>query len=455
MSIRCALCPGVNKCLPPSGSERADILGIGEAPGVDENKKGFVFAGKTGQELTQQYMPLAGLQRSNILLTNAISCLPTAAKGKLDPNSKKDQALLACCANTNLYPLIERGRWRALLPLGRFACDAVLPDFDLEMGHGIPLPTPFGVDAFPQYHPALGIHEPKKMSYIRRDWHRLKLWLRGQLPQLEDPYPEPWYQEIEDVATLRAVVDPRYDAAFDTESTRYSGPFCLTLSQEPGTGFLIRASRVDLLAELQRLLSDWQGRLIFHNWLYDAPITGAMALCFPHSRLIDTMARVFHLGNLPQGLKALAWRELGMAMQDFEDVVLPYSRAKVLAYYGIAQTYEWGKPEPSLEMDPKTKLWKRKQPHSMNTKLKTFHTNLRKNPEKDVFAAWDNWEAEHPMLEEKLGRYPGMCISHVPFDKAMHYACRDADATLRLWQLLKRIERQVRKSTQEKWRDAA
>ena len=28
------------------------------------------------------------------------------------------------------------------------------------------------------------------------------------------------------------------------------------------------------------------------------------------------MARVYHLGNLPQGLKALAFRELGMVMQE-------------------------------------------------------------------------------------------------------------------------------------------
>jgi uracil-DNA glycosylase family 4 len=176
------------------GRENAEILGIGEAPGKDENNvkrnpSGAVFVGKTGQELTQQYLPLAGLQRGDIGLVNTIACMPISSGGKLDPNSKKDLALLDCCANTNLYPLIERGRWRALLPMGRFACDAILPDFDLELGHGLPISTPWGIAAFPQYHPALGIHEPKKMSYIRRDWHRLKLWLRGQLPLTIDPYP--------------------------------------------------------------------------------------------------------------------------------------------------------------------------------------------------------------------------------------------------------------------------
>ncbi len=453
MSIRCALCPGTNKCLPPSGNENADILGIGEAPGVDENKKGTVFIGKTGQELNQQYLPLAGLQRGSILLTNAISCLPTSAKGKLDPSSKKDQALLSCCANTNLYPLIERGRWRALLPMGRFACDAVLPDFDLELGHGLPIDTPWGIPAFPQYHPALGIHEPKKMSYIRRDWHKLKLWLRGQLPLRQDPYPDPWYEEITDAQQLRSVFDPNRDTGADTESTKYQGPFCFTFSQEPGTGFLIRATRVGVLAALQSYLSQGRGKFIFHNWLYDEKVVRELSLRIPHRRIVDTMARVYHLGNLPQGLKALAWRELGMVMQDFMDVVSPYSAARVVAYYQLAQTYDWPKPEASLEMDSKSGLWKRKQPHGMNTKFKTFFTNLRKSPDKDVFKAWENWEGEHAAIEEKLGKWPGLCISHVPFEKALYYACRDPDATLRLWHLIQKIERQVRRSTQEKWTD--
>lgn len=334
--------------------------------------------------------------------------------------------------------------------MGRFACDAVLEDFDLELGHGLPTESMFGIPAFPQYHPALGIHEPKKMSYIRRDWYRLKLWLRGQLPLIEDPYPNPHYWEMTHVDEIEAL-DPTIDMAADTESTRYEGPFCFTGSQEPGTGFLIRASRRDLLDALQEKLNTWRAKIIFHNWLYDAAVVRSMALLIPHDRLVDTMARIFHLGNLPQGLKALAWRELGMEMQDFDDVVRPWSAMRTLAYYRLATTYEWDKPEPELVMDPKTKLWKKKKPRGMNTKLKTFFTSLRNNEDKDVFAAWGNWKSEHSAIEEKLGRWPGMCLSHVPFERVLGYACRDADATLRLWQFIKRLQRQVRSTTQERW----
>jgi hypothetical protein len=204
------------------------------------------------------------------------------------------------------------------------------------------------------------------------------------------------------------------------------------------------------LERFRRMLSQWRGRIIFHNWFYDEKVMRALALSVPHRHLVDTMARVYHLGNLPQGLKALAFRELGMLMEDFEDVVRPYSTARVLSFYMQAQTYKWEKPEPRLELT-KEGLWKKKQPQTMNTKLKRFFTDYGKDPEKNVFGSWDNWEDSHEMLEEKLGKWPGMCISHVPFDKVLRYACRDADAALRLWHLVKRIERQVRRMTQERW----
>jgi len=91
----------------------------------------------------------------------------------------------------------------------------------------------------------------------------------------------------------------------------------------------------------------------------------------------------------------------------------------------------------------------------MNTKMKRFWTDYSKNPEiKDPFAMWDdNWVDYQDAIEEVCGPYPGKCISHVPFDRVIHYACRDADATLRLWKYLKRVKVNVRRRPQENWSD--
>jgi hypothetical protein len=87
----------------------------------------------------------------------------------------------------------------------------------------------------------------------------------------------------------------------------------------------------------------------------------------------------------------------------------------------------------------------------MNTKFKRFLTDYTKNENKDIFKAWKNWEDSHKMIEEKLGPWPGKCISYVPFEKVIYYACRDADATIRLWPILERMRRRVRRRNQEYW----
>ena len=210
-----------------------------------------------------------------------------------------------------------------------------------------------------------------------------------------------------------------------------------------------------MLQELGYRLRQWRAQVVIHNLPYDDPVLHEMGIRIPFRRYVDTMAEVYHLGNLPQGLKALAFRELGMVMEDFEDVVKPHSQKQVLDFYRLATGVDWPKPDEEMEIDSKTGLWKLYKPQGMNTKLKRFWTDFRKNPAKDVFKMWeDNWVSQQGMIEGELGEtYPGMCISHAPFEEVLHYACRDADATLRLWlQVLLPMRKRVRKFSQELWR---
>lgn len=453
----CSACPRVNICIPPSGPQRrGGLLFVGEAPGQQEDRyarrspPGLPFIGKTGEEVDRHYLPLAGLRREEVCFDNAIRCLPDRPGGKLDPTRAQDLDLLETCANAHLPELIDRMQPRLIIPLGNFACRAVYGEaFDLEVRHGIPAESQWG-PTFPMYHPAMGLHEPKKMLYVRTDWDRLRKHLRGVLLLPTDAYPDPDYAEVTHAREIQDI-DPDRPLAADTESSR-EGPYCLTYSQWPGVGRLIRADRTDLLGALEARVAQGSGRILFHHWLYDWTVVEAMGLSFPHHRLVDTLARVYHLGNLPQGLKALAFRELGMAMQDYDDLVTPHSRMEVIRYYRLAYAEDWPKPEPQL-VRGETGQWKLYRPHSLTTKLKTFFTYLQKNPDKDVFEAWDNWEAEHEAIEEVLGPWPGKDIRHVPFEEVLPYACRDADALIRLWPILKGMARLTRRFSQELWRE--
>lgn len=449
--MRCPKCPGDNNCIGPDGPDDCELLFIGESPGGKEDKAKRVFVGPTGEELTRNYLPLAGLKRSDVRIMNAISCLPPGPKGKLDPKKKAHIELLESCSRHFLIPEIECNSYRLLVPMGNFACRAIGLDISLDLQHGIPINSPCGI-AFPMFHPAAGLHEPKKMLQIRTDWIRLRKYLAGKLYIPQDTHGFPEYRVIDGMWESNRDHDCRLPLACDTEVTRKGAPFCLTFSMQPGTGYMIMADNRRCLDEFQDMLDCWHGPILFHNWLFDKEVVIKMGLRFPEKRIVDTMVMAYHLGNVPQGLKALAHRELGMQMQDFYDLVAPYSTKLVLSYYRDAYDIEWPKPEMQLVRQDDG-FFKEYKAQGMRTKLKRFFTDYTKDPTKDVFATWDNWEAEHEMIQEKLGEWPGLCITHAPLEEVVTYACRDADATLRLYHRLQHMEKRVRKMPPENWGD--
>ncbi len=457
MSDRCSTCPGKHKCIPFVGPAHAQLKFIGEAPGRDEDKKGEVFIGKTGREVNEGYFPLAGIRRSDVRIGNAISCLPDTPQNKLNLSKDQHKQLLTTCASHGLYNELQQYPASLIIPMGAFACYAIDPDIDLELQHGIPIQTKWGM-CFPMYHPAGGIHEPKKMLQIRTDWYRLRQYLKGTLEVAYDSYSG---TEDYGVCTTKDSVfellspDPSLPLACDTETTKKKTPFCLSFTTRAGQGRVIKADNLDALEEFQYCLDNWEGPILWHNWLFDHTVTRKMGLKFPRRLIVDTMVRAFNLGNIPQGLKALSYRELGMKMMDFNDMVKPHSTERVLKYLGDCARMDWPKPDKiSVRQDDGT--FKDKQPHSMKTKFKTFWTGMKKNPDKDPFEAWDNWEDSHELIQAQMGEWPGKCITHAAEDdweKVLFYSCRDADALRRLWDVILHMESRIRKAPQEQWRD--
>lgn len=450
---RCPFCPGINKCVSASGPPAEGYSGvvfIGEAPGKDEDRKGVPFVGKTGEEVNWHYLPIAGLRRDDCYFTYSIKCLPATAGAKLSLDRPKDVELLLSCASFHLEQELSQMQPKLIVPMGALACCVLDPDIQLDLHHGIPRESSWGM-LFPMWHPAGGLHEPKKMLHIRNDFVRLGKYLKGKLRQPVDEYPNPYYARMDLYAMGQHFPDKSWPLACDTEVTKNGDPFCLTFSSTPGTGYLIKAGDKDL-GHFQWQLDNWTGPILFHNWLFDGEVVRRMGLRFPEHLIVDTMVMAFHLGNLPQGLKALSYRLLGMKMTDFEDTVLPYSTPLCLDYLRRCNDYEWERPPEQLVRgdDGLLKLYK---PQSFNTKLKRFFTDLSKNPSKSVFGAWDNWEDSHAEVEAKMGPFPGMCITHVPLEDTIYYACRDADSTLRLYSVLRKMQRMVRRKPQEHWGD--
>jgi uracil-DNA glycosylase family 4 len=465
------------------GPERlVRVMLVGETPAVEECKYGIPFCGRSGRELDRQYLPLADLQRDDCWISNVRKCpLP----GFANPNLTQARQ----CAERHLKLELRYHQPEYLVTLGAVACHALFPECDLDLECGLPRPARLwdweGIHV-PLYHPAAGLHSADFMIPLQENFKSLGQILTGRLVLPEDEYPDPVYGEVESASQLQHLLseDPcgfGQLLAMDTEvlSLASKQPWCLSFSLHPGTGWMVDATRQDLLAMLGRHLDRF--RILFHNALFDLEVLARVGLSI--RRFDDSMLRAYHLGNLRQGLKWLAYRLCGMRMRSFEDVVYPHSRLKVREWLERAQAAlgRDGCQLPAEEKLPRGKYAGMSQTQAairrqadtllrqaMHQEYMAHKREFRQLPETraaalvgrlaadmdatpaegqeptDPWRRWEGWdEPVQQAIRQRMGAsLPQPSIVHVPRPLAIRYACRDADATLRIRPRL--IERAVR-----------
>ena len=170
---RCSLCPRHCLPIPPSGPTPSRLLFLGEAPSTAEDRDGIPFCGKTGDELNQTYLPILGVPRSSIFVTNVCLC------SRRD-YSNPDYASALSCANTHLGPTLARVKPEVIVVMGAVAC-SLWPEISLNLDHGLPCAGKWGAwrgIVWPMYHPSAGIHATSFMIPLQTDFAALKEFLR-------------------------------------------------------------------------------------------------------------------------------------------------------------------------------------------------------------------------------------------------------------------------------------
>jgi DNA polymerase len=76
---RCKLCNGRKNIVFGEGAPRADIMFIGEGPGIDDDIQARPFAGDDGTLLTNLIVKL-GLKRDDVYITNIVKCSPPGSR---------------------------------------------------------------------------------------------------------------------------------------------------------------------------------------------------------------------------------------------------------------------------------------------------------------------------------------------------------------------------------------
>jgi uracil-DNA glycosylase family 4 len=442
----------IGKLVHGEGNVNARVMLIGEAPGRMESGLGRPFVGLSGADLNRYLLMLCGLRREDVWVTNLV-------KYRTDEDNSDPTAEDIARDEGMLWQEIEAIKPEVIVTVGRVSTEYFLGPINMEFVHALPLKSPKYPNGIilATYHPAAALHQADKFSkLVYNSFKRLGMYLRGELDWSLSQIPIN-YSEINE-----AYVPIAEEVAIDTEGIPKK-PWGLSFAFDPGTSYVLKEG------------GKWgvtAARYILHNALWDLPVLRSMGITLPYDRIDDTMILAHILCVEPRKLKALAYREAGLEMENYKDVIKEADHQIAQNYLQKAASYlcadckgqgiiqvpykrqpktgppkfrkencgsckgdktSWGQAAAQLvfEDDFTARIY---QPQSIGKRLHNLlgrDANLRKG--------WQDLgqEVREP-VEAVLGRMPDATLDDVvPRERAVSYSAADADATLRVYHKLR------------------
>jgi DNA polymerase len=176
---RCALHAGRTQTVFGVGDRSARWMIVGEAPGVEEDRRGEPFVGRAGQLLDSMLRAL-GPGREHVYIANVLKCRPP---GNRDPRPEEARS-----CRSYLDRQIELVKPTVIIAVGRIAAQTLL-DTDLPLGKLRGRVHALGEGQWPvivTYHPAYLLRSPGEK---RKAWQDLLFARRmfGELEQARGP----------------------------------------------------------------------------------------------------------------------------------------------------------------------------------------------------------------------------------------------------------------------------
>ena len=164
------------------GEIGARVMLVGEAPGEQETLMGRPFVGKAVKNL-DEFLELAGLERSQLYVTNAVKFRPTkrSAAGRTvnRPPTREEVSLFLPWLRRE----IELVAPEVIVTLGNVPLRALTgPKAVIGDVHGA-FQNADGLRLYPMYHPASLIYNPALREVYAEDIRRLSAHLRAENPE--------------------------------------------------------------------------------------------------------------------------------------------------------------------------------------------------------------------------------------------------------------------------------
>lgn len=164
---RCSLSKTKTKDVFGSGSEKAEIFFIGEAPGKEEDLRGEPFVGAAGKFLGEM-LKENGLNRNNVFMANVLKHRPPENRDPLP------EEVDAC------WPFLEKQiqivNPKIIVFLGRHALNRFFPSLKISEVHGRAFRKSWqGKDQvfLALYHPAAALYNGSMRETLKSDFKKI------------------------------------------------------------------------------------------------------------------------------------------------------------------------------------------------------------------------------------------------------------------------------------------
>ncbi len=177
----CDLHRGRTNAVPGEGAANAEVMFIGEGPGVQEDRQGRPFMGPAGQFL-EELLSSIGLTRQQVYIANMVKCRPPQNRDPLPAE------IGACSVYLNRQ--IELIDPALIVTLGRFSLARFFPGESISRARGR-VRERDGRRIYPIMHPAAALYRQELRGSIMEDFRRIPdiLAQARQNPLVGNPSP--------------------------------------------------------------------------------------------------------------------------------------------------------------------------------------------------------------------------------------------------------------------------
>lgn len=146
-----------------AGAGPARLMLVGEQPGDQEDRRGLPFVGPAGR-LLDRALTMAGIDRANIYVTNAVKHFKWRLRGKRRLHEKPSVSEVRACRPW-LEAEIARVHPQLLIALGATAAQSLLrTSIRVTQQRGKSLPSEWGIPVLVTIHPSAILRIPDESS---------------------------------------------------------------------------------------------------------------------------------------------------------------------------------------------------------------------------------------------------------------------------------------------------